>query len=63
MGWTTVDLGLDSQQGKNIFLFYSTSTLALGLTHPFMEWIPGVSSSGLKLPGRKADHLHSAHTP
>jgi len=32
------DLGLESQQGQEIYLFSKTSRLALGATQPPTEW-------------------------
>jgi hypothetical protein len=52
--------------------------LALGPTHPPIQWVPGALSMGVKRPGREADHslpssaevkecvapyLHSLNTP
>jgi hypothetical protein len=39
-----------------IFLFAITSTPALGLTQPPNKWLAGALSSGVKRPGREADH-------
>jgi hypothetical protein len=40
-GWTAKELGFDSQQGQDIFLFSITSGLALGPTQPPMQWVLG----------------------
>jgi hypothetical protein len=52
--------GLDSTgkipgRGK-IFLSFTASRLALGPTHPPIQWVPGAISLGVKGPGREADH-------
>jgi hypothetical protein len=54
-----VSYGLD---GLGIeVLFLTTLTPALGPTHqPPLEWVPGVLSSGVKRPGREADHSLSS---
>jgi hypothetical protein len=49
-------LGFDSQQGLEIFLFITSSRMALGLTQPPIPWVPGVLSMGVKQPGCEADH-------
>jgi hypothetical protein len=33
-------LGFDSQQGLGIFLFTTTSRIALGPTQPPIQWVP-----------------------
>jgi hypothetical protein len=38
------------------FLFSMSSRPALGPTQPPVQWIPGAVSSGVKQPGREADH-------
>jgi hypothetical protein len=47
---------LDSQQGQEIFLFSTSSRLALGSTQPSIQWVPGALSPGVRRPGREADH-------
>lgn len=34
------DLEFDSREGQEIFLFLKTSRLALGLTRPYVRWVP-----------------------
>jgi hypothetical protein len=38
------------------FLFPTSSTPALGSTQPPIQWVPGVLSPGVKLPGREFGH-------
>jgi hypothetical protein len=38
------------------FLFSKSSRPALVSTQPPIQWVPGALSSGIKLPGREADH-------
>jgi hypothetical protein len=49
-------LGFNSQRGLGIFLFTTTSRMALGSTQPPIQWILGDLSLGVKRPGREADH-------
>jgi hypothetical protein len=49
--------GFDSRRGPGIFLFSTASRPALGPTQPPIKWVPGALSSGIKRPGREADHL------
>jgi hypothetical protein len=49
-GWTAVV----SSKGK-IFLFSIASKPVLGLTQPFIQWVSGVLSKGVKLSGREVD--------
>jgi hypothetical protein len=51
-------LGFDSQWGLRIFLFTTTYRMALGPTHPPIQWVPGVLSLGLKQPGHETDYSH-----
>jgi hypothetical protein len=37
--WTTVELWIDSQEGKDIFLFYKMSALALGPIQPPFRFV------------------------
>jgi hypothetical protein len=77
-GWTIGVLGFDFRRGLGIFLFTTASRTVLGLTHPPIQWVPGVIYLGVKRPGREADHsppfsaevkecmelyLHSPNTP
>jgi len=50
-------LVLDSLWGLGIFLFTTASRIALGLTQPPIQWVPGASSLGVKCTGHEADHL------
>jgi hypothetical protein len=43
------DQGFKSQQGLGIFFFTTTLRLALGPTHPPIQWAPGAVSMGVKL--------------
>jgi hypothetical protein len=43
-------------RGKEIFIYSTGSRPALGPTHPPIQWVPRVLSSGIKLPGRETDH-------
>jgi hypothetical protein len=49
--------GRSSSSGdcKN-FLFCKSLRLALGSTQPPIQWVPGALSSGVKRPGREAEH-------
>jgi hypothetical protein len=38
------------------FLFVTASRPVLGSTHPPILWVPGALTSGVKRPGREADH-------
>jgi hypothetical protein len=50
--------GFKSQQGQlwDFFLFATASRPTLGLTQP-IQWAPGALTSGVKRPGRQANHL------
>lgn len=52
--------GMDGQGsncgGEKVFLFYTTSGPALGLTQLPLQWVPGSISRRAKGPGREADH-------
>jgi hypothetical protein len=45
------DRGFDSQQGLGIFLFTTTSILALESTQPSIQWVLGAFSLGIKCLG------------
>jgi hypothetical protein len=58
---TRVGYGLDDQgsipgRSEDFFLFTAVSRQALGPTQPPINWVPGALSSGIKRPGREADH-------
>jgi hypothetical protein len=40
--------GLDSRQGKDIFLFFIAFTLSLTPTQPSIQWLLGAFSLGVK---------------
>jgi hypothetical protein len=50
------DLGFESRQGWEFFLFTSTSRPALEPAQPPIQWLPGALSLGVKRLGRGADH-------
>jgi hypothetical protein len=60
MGWMIRVLGFNSWQGLGIFLFTTTSRMALGLTQPHIQWVPGALSLGVKQLGHEADHSPSS---
>jgi hypothetical protein len=49
-------LGFDSWQGLGIFLFTTTSRMAVGLTQPPIQWVSRALPLGVKWPGHEADH-------
>jgi hypothetical protein len=49
-------LGLDSRRGLGIFLFTTTSRMALGPTQPPIQWVTGALYVGAKLSGHEANH-------
>jgi hypothetical protein len=51
-----VVLGFDSRRGLGIYLFTTTSRMAMGPNQPPLQWVPGALSLGIKLPGREANH-------
>jgi hypothetical protein len=51
--------GSSPGRGKN-FLFSTLSRPALGSTQLPIHWVPGALSSGVKRPGREADHSSPA---
>ena len=50
-GYRLDDLGFDSWQGQENFLFFRMSRLAVGNTQPAVLWVPRV-----KQPVHQADH-------
>jgi hypothetical protein len=46
----------DSRRKLGIFLFTTASRTALGPSQSPIQWVPEALSSGVKLPGREADH-------
>jgi hypothetical protein len=50
------ELGFDSQQGQEIFLFTAESRPALWPNQLLMQWVTGAISLGVKRPGREADY-------
>jgi len=44
--------------GRDFFLFATTSIQTLGPIQSPIEWMPGALSSGIKWPGRDANHSH-----
>jgi hypothetical protein len=49
-------LGFDSRRELGIFLFTTTSRIALGPTQPPIQWVRGALSLGVKRSEREADH-------
>jgi hypothetical protein len=47
---------LESRQGLEVFPFATAFRPALRSTQPPIQWVPGALSSGVKRPGREADH-------
>jgi hypothetical protein len=56
MGWMIGFLGFNSSCWPEIFLLTTASRTALRPTQPPIQWVTGALSSGLKVPGREADH-------
>jgi hypothetical protein len=52
-------LRFDSWEGQKLLLFPTASGPALDPTQPTIHWVTGVMSTGVKRPGRKADHSPS----
>jgi hypothetical protein len=52
------DRELESQQVLGIFLFTTTSRMALGPTQPPIKQATGTLSLGVKRPGREVDYSH-----
>jgi hypothetical protein len=53
MNWMA---GVDFQQGKEVFVYFTASSLALGSTQSPIQWLPGALSLEVKQPGREAAH-------
>jgi len=51
MGWTIGVLGFNSLWGLGIFLFTTTSRMALGPTLPPIQWVLRALPLGVKQPG------------
>jgi hypothetical protein len=56
IGWTAEEMGLNSQQEQEIFLFFTPARLALGPTHSPIQWVLGAILLGVKWQGHEADH-------
>jgi hypothetical protein len=52
-GWTA---GVQFPIGARNFFYSTASRPALGPTQTSIQWVPGILSSALKLPGREKDH-------
>jgi hypothetical protein len=51
------EIGVRFPTGASVFLFSKASgPLAPGSTQPAIQWVPGASFSGVKLPGRETAH-------
>jgi hypothetical protein len=57
MGWTTEELGFDSQQGQGFSPLHSVQP-ALGSTHALIQRVPVALFRGVKGLGREVDRLH-----
>jgi hypothetical protein len=55
MGSKAKELGFESRQGQEIFLFSAVFTPALGPTRPPIKWVPRPDSSGVKRQKLEAD--------
>jgi hypothetical protein len=58
MGWMIGVLGFDSWWGLGILLFTTPSRIALGLTQPPIQQVPGALSLAVKQLGHEAEHSH-----
>jgi hypothetical protein len=56
LGYRLHDWEFESRQGLEIFLFTTSSRLALGPTQLPVQWLPGSLSLRVKRPGHEADH-------
>jgi hypothetical protein len=54
--------GFDSQQGQEIFLYFTNSRPTLGPTQPPIQWVPRALSPEVKRRGREADHSPPSST-
>jgi hypothetical protein len=55
-GYWLEDRGLRVRVPVGSRIFFTSSRLASGPIQPPIQWEPGALSSGVKRPGRKADH-------
>jgi len=51
-------LGVNSRWGLGILIFFTSSRLALRLTQPPIQWVPGALTPGVEWPGCEADYSH-----
>jgi hypothetical protein len=56
MDWTTGVLGFNFQWGLGIFLFTTTSRMALRPTQPPIQWVPMALPLGVKQLRHEAEH-------
>jgi hypothetical protein len=55
-GWTVAESGVRFPAWVKDLLFSTASRPTLGPTQPPIQWAPGAVSTGVKRPGREADH-------